>query len=368
MATTRLTGIIIAALALAGCGGSSQDDPATRSLTCVTPVDNRYASSPMSLAPLVVDQELFQGGLYFGPAFYLDSSATLVLSSNITSFTLGDPDAFSGIITVTGKSAPRARKDGIQIGIGSGLDVEIIPPESGSCILGLDPENPELVYILSDGVPDYSTSSFPNSENPNEVFPWQRLFRVPATPAPAEQITELSANSFDGVLLNGVLVQLRETGCAGADCGLPFSANPMHAPAMYGMDEHHAHTLPDGTYHYHGDPRDLYIDDGTLSGIIGLAADGYPIFGPWFDDEGIIRKATSSYQLKSGSVMTEAGEYFYNGTYAEDYQYVADSGDLDECNGMEIGGQYGYYVTETFPYIMNCLRGTPDSSFSFQNP
>lgn len=370
MATTpRLTGMIMAALALAGCGGGTQDDGAPRSLTCVTPVDNRYASAPMPLGSLVLDEELFQDGLYFDPGFYFGSFSASMLSSNIDWLTLGDPDAFSGTITVSGKSAPRARKDGIQIGIGGGgLDVEIVIPESDSCILGLDAENPEFVYILSDGLPDYSTSNFPNTESPNEVIPWQRVFRVPATPAPAEQITDLSASTFDGVILNGVLIQHRENTCAGADCGLPYSANPMHAPALYGMDEHHAHTLTDGTYHYHGDPGDLYIDDGTLSGIIGLAADGYPIFGPWFDDDGIIRKATSSYQLKSGSVMTETGEYFYNGTYAEDYEYVADSGDLDECNGMEIGGQYGYYVTETFPYIMNCLRGTPDSSFSFPNP
>ena len=251
----------------------------------------------------------------------MGSSATLTLSTNITAIILGDPDMFSDTITVTGKSVSRAPKDGIQIGIGGGgLEIEIVP-EPGPCILALDPDNPDFVYIFSDGLPDYSTSNFPNSESPAEVVPWQRLLRVPA----------------------------------------------MRAPALYGMDEHHAHPMPDGTYHYHGDPRTLYLDDGSLSGIIGLAADGYPIFGPWFDDGGVIRKATSSYQLKSGSVMTEAGEYFYNGTYVEDYEYAAGSGDLDECNGMEIGGKYGYYVTETFPYILNCLRGTQDSSFNFQS-
>lgn len=365
MATTpRLTGMIMAALALAGCGGGTQDDGAPRSLTCVTPVDNRYAPEPM---PQVYTGNLSAAGL-FSSSMHSDISLLLGMS-NSGIVGSGDIDyPYFGTITVSGKSTPRARKDGIQIGIGGGLDVEVVIPESASCILGLDAENPEFVYILSDGLPDYSTSSFPNSESPSEVIPWQRVFLVPATPALAEQITELSANAFDGVLLNGVLIQHRENICTGADCGLAYNANPMHAPALYGMDDHHAHTLSDGTYHYHGDPQDLYIDDGTLSGIIGLAADGYPIFGPWFNDGGVIRKATSSYQLKSGSVMTEAGEYFYNGTYAEDYEYVADSGDLDECNGMEIGGQYGYYVTETFPYIMNCLRGTPDSSFSFQNP
>lgn len=366
MATTRrLTGTVMAALALAGCGGSAQDDGAPRSLTCVAPIDDRYAPVPM---PQVYTGNLSGAGL-FSSSMYADISLFLGMSnSSITGY--GDIDyPYFGTITVTGKSISRAPKDGIQIGIGGGgLDIEIVAPESDSCILGLDTENPELVYIFSDGLPDYITSSFPNTESPNEVIPWQRVFRVPATPSPAAQVTELSTNAFDGVLLNGVLIQHRENLCAGADCGLPYSANPMHAPALYGMDDHHAHTLSDGTYHYHGDPRDLYIDDGTLSGIIGLAADGYPIFGPWFDDGGVIRKATSSYQLKSGSVTTEAGEYFYNGTYTEDYEYVADSGDLDECNGMEIGGQYGYYITETFPYIMNCLRGMPDSSFGFPNP
>ena len=349
MANIRLTGIIIAILASAGCGGGAQDDRAPRSIACVTPVDDRYAPLP---APQISESLILSGSFF--------SSGVAMTGLDLESL---------GAVTITGKSSLRARKDGIQIGIGGGgVDIEIAPSESDSCILVFDPEAPDFVYILSDGLPDYDTSGFPNSESPSAVIGNQRLFRIPSTPAPAEQITELSANSFDGVLLNGVLVQLRETDCAGADCGLPHNANPMHAPAMYGMDEHHAHTLSDGTYHYHGDPQDLYNDDGTLSGIIGLAADGYPIFGPWFDDDGVIREATSSYQLKSGSVMTEAGEYFYNGTYAEDYEYVAASGDLDECNGMEIGGQYGYYVTDTFPYIMNCLRGTPDSSFGFPNP
>ena len=53
----------------------------------------------------------------------------------------------------------------------------------------------------------------------------------------------------------------------------------------------------------------------------------------------------------------------YSGIYEEDWEWT-DSGDLDECNGMEYKGEYGYYVTDSFPYIINCFKGKTDSSFN----
>ena len=32
-------------------------------------------------------------------------------------------------------------------------------------------------------------------------------------------------------------------------------------------------------------------------------------------------------------------------------------GDLDECNGIEIDGEYAYFLTDTFPYVPRCLMG-----------
>ena len=46
-----------------------------------------------------------------------------------------------------------------------------------------------------------------------------------------------------------------------------------------------------------------------------------------------------------------------------DYEYVEGLGDLDECNGMTFKGSYGYYVTDGYPYILNCFKGTINSSF-----
>lgn len=53
----------------------------------------------------------------------------------------------------------------------------------------------------------------------------------------------------------------------------------------------------------------------------------------------------------------------YDGTYVDDYEYVAGSGDLDECNGMMRDGAYGYYIINKYPWVLRCYMGTPDNSF-----
>ena len=52
----------------------------------------------------------------------------------------------------------------------------------------------------------------------------------------------------------------------------------------------------------------------------------------------------------------------YSGIYEEDWEWT-NSGDLDECNGMTYQAQYGYYVTDSYPFIINCFKGNIDSSF-----
>jgi len=61
-----------------------------------------------------------------------------------------------------------------------------------------------------------------------------------------------------------------------------------------------------------------------------------------FDAGGTIRPATSSYRLKSGERPTGAGDPggSYDGTYRDDYEYVAGQGDLDACNGMSVNGRH----------------------------
>ena len=47
----------------------------------------------------------------------------------------------------------------------------------------------------------------------------------------------------------------------------------------------------------------------------------------------------------------------HDGTYTSDFEYVDGSGDLDECNGITIDGNYMYLVTNQFPYVSRCLMG-----------
>ena len=133
------------------------------------------------------------------------------------------------------------------------------------------------------------------------------------------------------------------------------------------VDSHNAHTQPDGTYHYHGLPNALFdANDGSgASPVVGFAADGFPIFGSFFNDNGNIRKATSSYRLKTtarpGGDGNPGGTP--DGTYRDDHEFVEGLGDLDICNDMTVNGVYGYYMIEEFPYILACFTGQPDESF-----
>ena len=69
-----------------------------------------------------------------------------------------------------------------------------------------------------------------------------------------------------------------------------------------------------------------------------------------------------SWGIRSIKTSTNPGGE-YSGIYEEDWEWT-DSGDLDECNGMEYKEEYGYYVTDSFPYIINCFKGETDSSFN----
>ena len=99
-----------------------------------------------------------------------------------------------------------------------------------------------------------------------------------------------------------------------------------------------------------------------------LLLDGFPVYGSYFLDDGIgsIRKAVSGHTLKTGSrgVKSETnpgGDY--DGSYIDDWEFT-NGGDLDECNGMTVDGQYGYYVTDSYPWVLGCLKGEVNSSFS----
>lgn len=361
--------VLAPVLLLGGCGGDESSD----NLVAVTPASSPDAPELTLCGPITIDPRQIgtAGDLYF-------QGLNLSGASGITgsTFTESLPDiiivGYHSAVAPAPASAlymppggtPHVLEPGADLTLNENIDRLVL----GDCPGQSDDEpgdepQPSFLYITADGLPDHDTGNFPNSETPYAISEQSRVFRVSVPPVLAEEKTMLVSDRFDGVLANGVPILMRETNCTGsAACGLyPGMPDPLYNPAMYGLDAHNAHVLADGSYHYHADPHTLYDDTGaTAFQIIGVAADGFPIFGPWINDDGVIRRATSSYVLRTGYRFMVGP---YDGTFTEDYEYIEGHGDLDECNGMLVNGVYGYFVTDTFPYILNCLRGTPQPSF-----
>ena len=234
----------------------------------------------------------------------------------------------------------------------------------------------------SNGIPNHSFNDG-DSSFATDVSEVSQTFTVPLGPSDASTEADLSLDVDDGVFLNGAKLDLLPAACYGVgseplgyektgcnDDDTPWRYDPMYSGNDFSTDTHNAHSQPDGAYHYHGNPLAMFDNSSptVASPLIGYAADGYPIFGPYIDDSGSIREVVSGYTLKTGSRVSQSGEGAfpggsYDGTFRDDYEFT-NAGDLDECNGMEVDGVYGYYVTNAFPWVLNCFKGDVQSSFN----
>jgi hypothetical protein len=231
----------------------------------------------------------------------------------------------------------------------------------------------QMRIIRSDGIPDHTPGEFPNPGNPNRITQQRYEFRVPEQPKTAATTTPLGMYPF-GVALNGVPFDpgAAEWWHRNRDSGWQYEA--LGSGVQLGIDEHHAHVQPTGAYHYHGIPMGLMKELPTTGpALLGYAADGFPIYGPLGyksakDAKSEMIELHSSYRLRQGTRPTGPGG-IYNGSFVQDYEYVAGLSDLDECNGR-FGvtneypeGTYYYVLTTEFPFVPRCFAGTPDDSF-----
>gem|GEM_PF-597661 len=239
--------------------------------------------------------------------------------------------------------------------------------------------------FASNGIPNHDFNDM-TANFATDAAEINRSFSITRSPTLAGSNTALAQRTWDAIMLNGVVLDLLSAGCydpgaqqadAAGNIAIgcfqndPYLLDPLGPIYTFGADAHNAHTQPDGTYHYHGDPNAMFDDmPGPFgSPVIGFAADGLPIYGSYFlDSNNVVREAISGYILKTGSRAGTGSPDpsgpggSYNGTYTSDYEFT-DAGDLDECNGMAVDGQYGYYVTDSYPWVLNCHRGTVDTSF-----
>eukprot|EP00794_Sanderia_malayensis_P008617 gene8617-9547_t len=169
--------------------------------------------------------------------------------------------------------------------------------------------NATYYRITSTGLPDHSTQKV----NPNNATHQNHQIWVKKSPVFASKTYCLPLGKI-GIAINGVSLSI-------------------HTRLKATMLCCNGHPAPMGEYHYHQLPSCIY--NGTADEFIGVALDGYPIYGPNVSD--LAREITTA--------------------------------DLDECHGRTsaINGvtAYRYYISRQLPYILGCFKGEIQPAMGF---
>ncbi|MDF1698955.1 MAG: YHYH protein [Saprospiraceae bacterium] len=218
--------------------------------------------------------------------------------------------------------------------------------------------------MVTNALPNHDTGSFPNAGNPNSISEQNIIYRIPLNP-------QLSGQSVwvrePGVALNGVKFEPETAEVLRCTSGENYKIEAIQDLVNLGLDHNHAHVQPTGAYHYHGAPTGVIaaFEKGEDLVHIGFAMDGFPIYysqsnayRPSYQLVDEDRKGTDcTYEIPGVSINTDMEGTEPDGTYVLDWEYVSGLGDLDECNGISINGEYRYLVTDGYPYIGRCLKG-----------
>ena len=236
--------------------------------------------------------------------------------------------------------------------------------------------------ITANGIPDHVVGKFPNSGNPNLISEQSVSANMTLSPVQTSVATEMGGpRGTLGYVLNGVKIDASTGGTcddSGLICDLAMRVGNWSIEALsqssfdFGTDDNNAHVQPNGEYHYHGMPEGFITKHGSKDSmmLIGWAADGFPIYARngykvAGDSSSGLKVMTGSYQhIKTVSSSRPAVSMYPLGTFRQDWEYVAGSGDLDECNGR-VGvtpefpnSIYHYYATDTYPFFQRCIKGS----------
>jgi hypothetical protein len=191
----------------------------------------------------------------------------------------------------------------------------------------------------------------------------QYTFRLPLRPKPAAGRHAHLPAAYAGVFRNGVPIP-----------------NRVEGESYRGQNLWHFDGVARGARAAHGTARAGLLEGLLAAGrgdspVIGYALDGYPVYGPWWGG----RRMRSSYQRRKmatreswpdgtrmapGQEGPPVGAEYPLGSFAEDYEYVPGSGDLDEYNGRTVKtaeypeGTYAYFLSTdangeaAFPYLL----------------
>ena len=241
--------------------------------------------------------------------------------------------------------------------------------------------------LTANGIPDHDVGTFPNAGNPNTISAQDISIEYSVSPKETTTVTQLGGPAgAQGYVLNGIKIDASTAGScddSGTSCSLIDNSGSWAIEALgqtsfdFGTDDNNAHVQPGGEYHYHGMPEGFITareGDDTKMTMIGWAADGFPIYARYGysdanDATSKIESMQGSYQLTSTTGSSRPDEATYPlGTFRQDWEYVAGSGDLDECNGRTgvtpefPNGIYHYYATDSYPYFQRCVTGEVEST------
>ncbi|MDP6564412.1 MAG: YHYH protein [Alphaproteobacteria bacterium] len=233
-------------------------------------------------------------------------------------------------------------------------------------------------HISADGLPSHRTGRFPNQGNPHAIRTQDYAFRVPLRPRRAGRPIPLGHQPF-GIALNGVVFDPLTAEYWHNDRSSGWNVEALSGKVHIGLDRNNAHVQPNGAYHYHGVPTGLLgrYDFRHKPVLLGYAADGFPIYGPFGHHRGAappgdeLVELRPGWRLKKGLRKSGPGG-LHDGSYVQDYEYVDGAGDLDRCNGRQgvtpeyPEGTYHYVLTRAFPHIPRCFMAPPDPSFQRQ--
>ncbi len=237
------------------------------------------------------------------------------------------------------------------------------------------------VYVSATCIPWYDVGPWPG--NPNVPSNQNFVFKITRFPQQNTSMPVKTPLGHIGVWTNGVSIFNARDGHSYNNQNI-WNQNAIVVEGA-SFDSCLGHPDNNGEYHHHLNPQYLYDDADSFhhSPIIGFAFDGFPVYGAYgfanADSSGGIKRMKSSYQYRSitqrhtlpdGTILT-AGQYgpdisgaYPLGYYLEDFEFIANSGDLDDHNGRWCItpdyplGSYAYFVTldtslnAAFPYVL----------------
>jgi hypothetical protein len=217
--------------------------------------------------------------------------------------------------------------------------------------------------IESNALPNHETGTFPNSGNPNTISEQNKSWTFTTDPV---FVGTAAFAREPGVAINGVKFEPDTAERATCTSGEVHNIEAIQDITDLGLDFNLAHVQPTGEYHYHG-VSDMLVEvfntDQDLVHV-AFAADGFLIYYSkssayeasyqiGTDD----RDGTNCTYTQGGGGSTIVFGPQKDGSLKSDWEFSADYGDLDECNGITIDGQYIYLITNDYPYIPRCLMG-----------